>query len=164
VQDLIKSSARLDEDDKATALGTQPEEGGSTPTPDTDPGTLLEPTNQARELGLEVAPVPELSISDRTDNICFFSIYDSKRYRTANPRPIAWHAGPKGTSFMMMSCIIAVLPESFSDAFPSRKVWHYFLTFMKEYVDIMLRPGAWSEKPSSKAFNGQRPPSMWSRL
>jgi hypothetical protein len=34
---------------------------------------------------------------------------------------------------------------------------HYFSTFIKEYVDIMLHQEAWSEKPSSKAFTGQQP-------
>jgi hypothetical protein len=74
--------------------------------------------------------------------------------------PDAWHTVSRGTSFMTMNYIVAVLQTSFSDAFPTRKVRHYFSTFMKEYVDIMLRLGAWSKKHSDRAFTGQRPPPM----
>jgi hypothetical protein len=61
------------------------------------------------------------------------------------------------TSSMKMSCIIAVHEVSFNDASPSRKVKHYFSTFMKEYVDITLHQEAWLVKLFDKVFKGQQP-------
>jgi hypothetical protein len=49
---------------------------------------------------------------------------------------------------MMMSCITAVRQVSSSGAFPLKKIRLYFSIFMKEFVGIMLRKGAWSEKLS----------------
>jgi hypothetical protein len=58
---------------------------------------------------------------------------------------------------MTMSCITAVLQESFNDAFPSKKVRPYLLIFTKEYMGVMLHQGAFSEKLSDKVFTGQWP-------
>jgi hypothetical protein len=119
------------------------------PTPNTDPGTLSEPTGQAWEPRSLVAAITEP---------CGFDP-DMRKPLSEYLRRV----GPRGTSFMMTSCIIIALQESFSSAFPSGKVRRYFLTFMKEYVDITPRLGAWSEKPSDKAFTGQRPPPPQSK-
>jgi hypothetical protein len=60
---------------------------------------------------------------------------------------------------MMMSSIAAVHKVSSSGAFPLKKVKLYFSIFMKEFVNIMLRQGAWSKKRSDRLFTGQRPPT-----
>jgi hypothetical protein len=56
-------------------------------------------------------------------------------------RPSAWHIGPRGTAFMTVSFIATILQVSFSGAFSSKRARLYFLTFMREYVDIMLHQG-----------------------
>jgi hypothetical protein len=88
------------------------------------------------------------------------STSSSGRYQMMKPRPGAWRTRPRGTSSMTMICITAAPQVSSSGAFPLKKVRHYFSTFMKEYVGITLRQGAWSEWPYDKVFIGQRPPTM----
>jgi hypothetical protein len=64
VQDLIRSSIRLDDDSATPTLGTLPDDSGMAPTEETNLETPAGPTGQAREPGWEVAAITEPSISD----------------------------------------------------------------------------------------------------
>jgi hypothetical protein len=57
MQDLIKSSIWLDEDNSTPMPRTPPGEGGPTPTLETDPGTLVRPTCQTWEPRSEIAAI-----------------------------------------------------------------------------------------------------------
>jgi hypothetical protein len=71
------------------------------------------------------------------------------------PRPNTFHVGPEDASSMTTNYVTIAHQVSSNDAFPSAKVRHHFLTFMKEYVGIMLHKGAWSVKPFGKVFTGR---------
>jgi hypothetical protein len=73
-------------------------------------------------------------------------------------RPDAWHAGPRATSSMTVSCIATAPQVSCSGAFPLRKVKCYSSIFMRGFVGIMLRQGVWLERLSNKIFTGRRSP------
>jgi hypothetical protein len=66
----------------------------------------------------------------------------------------AYHAGPRGTSSMMMSSIITTSQVSFSGPFLLKKVRRYFPIYTRGFVGIMLHQGAWSKRLSENVGTG----------